>query len=151
MIQKFLNLFRKTPNTEPIESFTFPTGNSKINFSKNWLIVKPKKGDSTFTFFNEEIDGILYASILTQGDSEYVYDRNNSIETYKNHSPELIGLSKYGAVLCQKADKTSNVTYKHYDIGFEKTLLQFTWMTPYPDDERINQEIETILGSAKIE
>ncbi|WP_421893852.1 hypothetical protein [Marinoscillum sp.] len=151
MIQKILDLFRRTPKSEPIISFTFPTGNSRIHFPANWRIIDQKKGESTFTFFNEDLEGILYASELTNSNPEYQYNRQRSLEINSEHNPELIEISKYGVVLYSRPDEPANVTYKHYEIGFGRTLLQFTWMTPEPDNELLNQEIEAILGSIEIE
>lgn len=151
MIQKILNLFRQTPKSEPIDSFNFPTGNSKIYFPENWQIIDNKKSESTFAFFNEELDGILYASELTNEDPEYQYTRQRSLEINSDHAPELVEVSKYGAVLHCIPDEPANVTYKYYEIGFGRTLLQFTWMTPFPDKEDLNKEIELILWSAEIE
>jgi len=151
MIQKILSLFRRTPKSEPIDSINFPTRNSKIHFPENWQIIDNKKGESTFTFFNEELDGILYASELTNEDPQYQYTRQRSLEINSNYAPELVEISKYGAVFYSKPDEQANVTYKHYEIGSKQTLLQFTWMTPYPNNEELNKEIELVLGSTEIE
>ncbi|MEO9851593.1 MAG: hypothetical protein ABJH72_00320 [Reichenbachiella sp.] len=150
MIQKLLNLFRRSPKPEPITYFVFPSSYSRIDFPPNWSIIKHKKGESTFTFCNEKLHGILYASELTNKDPKYEYSRNESIKINSEYSPELINISRYGAVAYRKADEPANVAYKHFEIGFRQTLLQFTWMTPYPDDEDLNKEIELILRSAEI-
>jgi len=78
MIEKLLNLFRRTPKARLIESFMFPTGNARINFLPNWQIVQYKKGESTFTFFNKKTDGVLYASELTNENPEYLYKPSKS-------------------------------------------------------------------------
>lgn len=93
---------------------------------------------------------VSYASELTNTNPEYEYTRQKSLEINSDHKPELVKISKYGTVLYSVPDQPANVTYKHYEIGFQQTLLQFTWMTPKPDDERLNKEIELILESAEI-
>ncbi|PIB34488.1 hypothetical protein BFP72_03200 [Reichenbachiella sp. 5M10] len=150
MIQKLFNFFKRPLKSEPIEYFTFPTGKSRIIFPRNWKMYAHKKGESTFTFFNKELDGILYASELTNKNPEYQYTRNKSLEINSENSPKLVNISKHGAVVYCKSDESANVTYKHFEIGLNQTLLQFTWMTPYPNDEKLNKEIELILGSAEI-
>ena len=150
MIQKISTLFRRKPKSEPIDSFSFPSGNSKIQFPSGWQVINHKAGESTFTFFNETLDGVLYASELINKKPKYEYTRQKSLEINSDYCPELVDLSKYGAVLYSRSEEEANVTYKHYEIGFERTLLQFTWMTPFPNKEAINSEIELIIGSSQI-
>ncbi|GEM_PF-4088431 len=151
MIQKILSFFRKAPKSEFIDTFFFPSGNSKIRFPDNWQSIEVKRGESTFTFFNEALYGILYASERTGKNPENLYTKEKSLEINSEYNPELVDISKYGAVLYSRPDPSANVTYKHYDIGSGRTLLQFTWMTPYPDNENLNREINQILGSIEIE
>ena len=103
-----------------------------------------------FTFFNHTLEGVLYASEMTNTNPAYQYSRQESLEVNSEFTPELVDISNYGAVFFCRPDRQSNVTYKHYEIGFGRTLLQFTWMTPHPEDETLNREIEAVLESAEI-
>ena len=151
MIQRILRLFKRAPKSDPIDSFHFPSGNSRIEFPSGWQMFNDKEGESTFTFFNETLDGILYASELTNKYSEYNYTRQKSLDINAAHEPKMVDISKYGAVFYDRQDEEAEVTYRHFEIGVRRTLLQFTWMTPYPENESYNKQIESILHSTVIE
>lgn len=119
-------------------------------FGTGWEWEVPKQGETTFTFFNNEVEGILYCSVLSNEDKNYKYNPNRSLEINENNTPVLLNLTKYKAVLYTTQEKNSDVFYRHYEIGHNQTLARFTWMTPFPDDEKTNERVESLFETVEI-
>ena len=145
-----IHLFCRSPVYEPISRFVSSCQNMRMAFGAAWEWKVPKRGETIFTFFNNELEGILYASVLSYQDKSYKYNPNKSLEINQDNSPVLLDLSKYKAVLYTTEEKGSNVFYRHYEIGHNQTLARFTWMTPIPDDEKTNRSVESLFETIEI-
>lgn len=154
MLGKFKNtlksIFRRAPEYQPVRESVSSCQNMKMTFAEGWEQEEPRHGDSTFIFVNNKIEGVLFASVMSNSDSNYKYHPSKSLEIYKEENPELVDISKYKAVLCITEEEGSNVFYRHYDIGNNQTLARFTWMTPIPYDQTTNQAIESIFETIEI-
>lgn len=150
MLQKILNLFQKTPDPVPVEEFVFPSGNASVTFPAGWQMIRDGKDKYACSFVQESIEGALYAFEMTNEKADYQYDPQKSLEIAKDHAPELLAISDYGAVMYQRTSEGSELIFRHYEIGYRRTLLQFTWISRSTDAD-YTSAIESILQSVKID
>jgi hypothetical protein len=144
------NLFSSSPVYEPISEFISPCNNMKMVFGAGWEWEVPRNGETTFVFFNNDVEGLLYVSVLSNQGKNYKYHPNKSLEINKDFAPILLDLTKYKAVLYVTEEKGSNVFYRHYEIGHNQTLARFSWMTPIPDDDKTNKSVESLFETIEI-